>query len=238
MLPLNRTSLIAVTSIALIGVTVVGLSRRGQSQDSSASLPGTQEVQSRSRQLSRLESDLAALKSRSLSSTQNDRLAAQLKTLEEEMARMNKALTTEARQASTAAETAPEASSMMDAVAEDERQSQQFTQFLEGSLANETTDSKWANAAAQEISGGLDEATMRSTQIGDVRCGTTLCRIEASHDTLEAEQRFIMQLGTLGTFQQSEGFAQRVQRDDGTVMTTMFLSRSGHRLPDPTKQQS
>lgn len=238
MLSLKRISLIAVVSIVLIGLTAIGFSRRGEPQDSSPSIADTHEAHLRGEQLSRLESDLAALKSRSTASTGNERMAAQLSSLEREIARLNKLMSSEARPSSTIADTVPDTSSVAEKAAEEDRQAQQFGEFLQSSLASEALDSKWANTAAQEISRGLDDATMQRTHIGDVRCGTTLCRIEASHDNVAAEQGFILQLGTLGTFQRSEGFSQRVQREDGTVSTTMFLSRSGHRLPDPSHPQS
>lgn len=93
-------------------------------------------------------------------------------------------------------------------------------------------DSTWSTAAAQELSSELRSQGLEDSQLGDVRCRATLCRIEATHRSLDAEQKFLARIGELAAFRDAESFVERVPRSDGSIATTMFVSRSGHRLPD------
>jgi hypothetical protein len=86
-------------------------------------------------------------------------------------------------------------------------------------------------AAAQQVSRSLMSPVLENTQLGDVRCRATLCRIEASHGSLEAERKFIARIGELEAFRDAEGFVERVPHSDGSITTMVFVSRSGHRLP-------
>jgi hypothetical protein len=85
---------------------------------------------------------------------------------------------------------------------------------------------------AQELSSAIRGLGLESSQLGAVRCRATLCRIEVSHGSFEAEQKFVARIGELAAFRDAEGFVERVPRSDGSIATTMFVSRSGHRLPD------
>jgi hypothetical protein len=108
---------------------------------------------------------------------------------------------------------------------------EQVGRLLEERFAAQAADATWATAAAQEISRGLRAPGLESTQLGDVHCRATLCRIEASHSSMEAEQKFIGRISELEAFRNSEGFVQRVSHGDGSITTMIFVSRPGHRLP-------
>lgn len=108
---------------------------------------------------------------------------------------------------------------------------EQLGGILEERFAAEAADASWSTAAAQEIARDLRGPGLENSQLGDVRCRATLCRIEVSHSSMEAEQKFIGRIGELEAFRNSEGFVQRAPRSDGSVTTMMFVSRSGYRLP-------
>jgi hypothetical protein len=213
----------------LVGPVAIVLNHYSQSQDPPPNAVAAVADQSQLVKLKHLEAELAALKARSASASSSDRerMEAQLNALKQEMSNLEKKTPAVADVATS------EPNSLADRIAAEEEQTRQLAQYLDGALASEAADPSWSAAAAQEISGGLTDAAREHTQLGEVRCGSSLCRIEASHDSPAAEQGFIMQLGQLKSFHQAEGFGQRVERSDGSVATTLFVSRSGHRLPNP-----
>jgi hypothetical protein len=197
-----------------------------------AEADGQRELQ----RLKQLEAELASLKALSASGADIDRtqMAAKLDALKREIG-ATLAAGGNAREPATADVSSGEPPNIVAEMAAEEEQIRQMAQLLDGALASEVADPSWSVGAAQEISRGLSDAALEHTRLDEVRCQSTLCRIEASHDSLEAEQGFILQLGQLESFRRSEGFGQRVERADGSVATTMFVSRSGHRLPDPSR---
>jgi len=224
------------SAVVLVVLTVVSVDLFKQSQELAATPVGGTEERSELRQLKQLEAELASLKALSASAKGSDRerMEAQLNALKQEVSRLGKTLTTikPTRDAAAPEVSSNEPTSVAERIAVEEEQSRQLAQFLDGALATEAADPAWSVAAAQEISGSVKNVALEHTQLGEVRCASTFCRIEASHDSRDAEQGFIMQLGRLESFRQSEGFAQRAERSDGSVTTTMFVSRSGQRLPN------
>jgi phage host-nuclease inhibitor protein Gam len=234
-----RTLCITLSSAAVVAtLAVVAFDRGNQPQDPLAALAAGNNGQSELRQLKQLEAELAALKtlSGSAKGSDRDRMESQLNALKKEVSQLGKTLATVETERSPAAPdvASDEPTNIAQQMAAEEEQTQQQGQFLEAALAREAADPVWSVTAAQEISRTLGDTRLEHTRLGEVRCGSTVCRIDVSHDSVDAEQGFIMQLGQLESFRQSEGFAQRVERSDGSVATTMFISRSGHRLPNPS----
>lgn len=238
MRPRNKILWLTLGLTAVFAGPIAVLTHSSQSQDSPAAPVADVGEQSKLRQLRQLEADLAKLKALdgSAAGAERDRMEAQLKALKQQMSDLGKTLAAfeSARQPSAPDASSGEPRNIEEAIAEEEEATRQMAQLLEGTVASEPADPSWSVAAAQEISRNVSDAVLEHTQVGEVRCQSTLCRIEASHDSAEAEQVFIMQLGQLESFRQSEGFGQRVQRSDGSVATTLFVSRSGHRLPEPS----
>jgi hypothetical protein len=163
---------------------------------------------------------------------ERERIEAQLSALKQQMSQLDETVRAARAPAPTEAHAASsEPASRADKIAAEEAETQQTAQFLDGTLASEAADPRWSAATAQQISRSFPSTAQDHTRVSEVRCASTLCRIEATHDNFEAEQAFILQLGQLESFRQSEGFGQRVERTDGTIATTMFVSRSGRRLP-------
>jgi hypothetical protein len=111
------------------------------------------------------------------------------------------------------------------------REEQQLISLLDNTVMTEQADPSWSIAAAEEIGRDLPPAALEKTQLGDVRCQSTLCRIQATHDNPNVEQSFMAELGRLTSFRNGEAFLTRTPREDGRLVTTVFVSRSGHSLP-------
>jgi hypothetical protein len=51
------------------------------------------------------------------------------------------------------------------------------------------------------------------------------------HEDLNAASMFVMRMGTLHAFADTEAFYQQATREDGTSATVVYLARQGYRLP-------
>jgi len=102
---------------------------------------------------------------------------------------------------------------------------------LEALMRSEKADPTWSLAAAEEVSTGLPASTTEQTQLGEVRCLSTLCRVEATHAP-GAEDAFMIQLTQLTAFRNSEAYVTRAPLHDGRIATTIYVSRSDHDLPN------
>jgi hypothetical protein len=106
-----------------------------------------------------------------------------------------------------------------------------FADSLATAAAQEAVDSSWSTATAAEVSRSMLDAALAKSRVDEIRCYTTLCRIDASHGTRLAEDMFITQLVQLDAFRDSEGFIERQERADGSVSNVVYISRAGHQLP-------
>jgi hypothetical protein len=212
-------------AIALATVAVTAIFFLTQQTGSDAAPVARQNASERER-LDKIERELQGLGASPAAGNDADRaqLEARIDTMKLEVARLSKALAQRAEEAR--AEARPEIPDDRPAATAEQRGG-----VLEEQFAKEAADANWSAAAAQEISRDLRSQGLEDTQLGDVRCRATLCRIEASHSSMEAEQKFIGRIGELEAFRNSEGFVQHVPRSDGSIATMVFVSRAGHRLP-------
>jgi hypothetical protein len=93
----------------------------------------------------------------------------------------------------------------------------------------EQIDDQWA----AETEATIDElaTAVSGTRVLSAECRSTLCRIEAEHDTDEGRARFMddvivkVQQAPRATIRRLEG------RDGGVQKILVFLVRSGHSMP-------
>ena len=211
--------------IALAAVAVTAIFFLTQPRGSDAVLAGHNAAERE--RLEQIESELHALGASAASGQDAERsqLEARINAMKLEVTRLSRALAQRTEEATAEAGPAQTTEDQPVATAE------QLGGFLEEQLAKEVADANWSAAAAQEISRDLRGQGLEDTQLGDVRCRATLCRIEASHNSMEAEQKFIGRIGSLEVFRDAEGFVQHVPRSDGGIVTMVYVSRAGHRLP-------
>jgi hypothetical protein len=195
--------------------------------------PATAAVTDDSQQarLGKLERELAALSTmpRSGESSQVD-MEGRLEALKREMAKLSGQMSPTA---------APAVATVPVDPIEQERQQHEFDQqaiaALENSLSSEPMDANESMAAAAELASVIQGPASEKTQVGEVQCQSTLCRIDVSHADPQAEMQFTLSLNQIDTFRESEGFVQRLPRNDGGVDTVVYVSRAGHHLPVPPR---
>jgi hypothetical protein len=229
---LSRWLIPAVLSLFAVAAVVV-VKQRPASPSATAGPASSNQESAEEVRLERLEAELAALSApRTVNSEAGDRMAARIEALRLEMLELRKALARRDDRAGQPDDSLAN-SDPVDSESAERLQTQRIVAFLNDALTRDKVDPSWSQAAAQEINGSLVKTSSDNTQLGDVRCQSSLCRIEASHRNAGAEQDFVMQLGHLAAFREGEAFYERVTHDDGSTATTIFVSRAGFRLPAP-----
>jgi len=102
---------------------------------------------------------------------------------------------------------------------------------LADTLHAEPLDGPWAIGQEAEITEQFENRPDSTTRLVDVRCQSTLCRIELEHEFDEALHDVAV-MGLAGpTFAGSDMLSRRVESPQGEVRTELFVSRKDHRLP-------
>ena len=104
--------------------------------------------------------------------------------------------------------------------------------FLETNLQRQARDPGWALAAEQQVSTTFNgEEVAAGSELQQLSCQSSMCRIDSHHVDAEAERTFMTRLGRLEAFGDAEAFSQRNEHPDGSVEIVTYVSRSGYRLP-------
>jgi hypothetical protein len=98
-------------------------------------------------------------------------------------------------------------------------------------LVRAAPDPAWSAATIQHIEQRTQNSSVAGTMLSDIRCQGALCRIDAAHDTFEAEHEFVAQLTEMDEFRGGQAAVLHVDRGDGSVGTTIFITREGQELP-------
>jgi hypothetical protein len=116
---------------------------------------------------------------------------------------------------------------------EQERQrTRQITAFLQDNFVAETKDPVWSLQAERQLAEAFNlDKVEAGSELQQLSCQATLCRIEARHKDSTAERDFLLQLGSLESFADAEAFSERIERADGSIEVITYVTRSGHRLP-------
>lgn len=120
-------------------------------------------------------------------------------------------------------------------IEEEERSAQTRLETIEGILATEPEDAEWSLSAAELIREVLASKDFEGTSVYDVQCRSSLCRIEVEHDDprklADFQMHFPMRVASL----LPRTAMHRVEGDNGSSRTIVYLAREGHRFPQPTQ---
>lgn len=219
-----------VSTLLALGLAVgVIINDRSEPQTQTSSVLRPEADQQR---LRKLETDLAALSAtRTAGENSHDDMDTRLAALRTEMTKLQQATAN----APSAGEQAQPAAALdpVELDRADQERTQLLVSALEGAMQSEPADLTWSASAAAELSRSVTDP---KTQVGELRCASTLCRLDVTHGSPEAEQAFFMQFTQINAFQNSEGFVQRQERADGSLATVMYITRAGYPLPgkDPS----
>ncbi len=104
-------------------------------------------------------------------------------------------------------------------------------QAYEASLRAESVDAAWSNQAVDAIKKAFISEELSATDVQDIECRATLCRIEVAHANEEKrrqlERTFVQKVAAV----LPSAAMHTEKHEDGSSATTVYLARQGHRLP-------
>jgi hypothetical protein len=108
---------------------------------------------------------------------------------------------------------------------------EQIVAHLDEAFHEEPADGAWATQIEDDLAEDFHVYDWSGHALAEARCRSTLCRLVVSHDDKDAISAFIMRMGTLQAFANTEGFYQHVTLADGTPATVIYIAREGFSLP-------
>lgn len=116
--------------------------------------------------------------------------------------------------------------------AQERARTAQTTALLDNSFAAQPKDPTWSLQAERQVADSFNSDEIAAgSQLQQLSCQSTLCRIQSHHSDTAAERVFMTRLGRLNAFGDAEAYSQRLEQPDGSIETVTFVTRSGHRLP-------
>jgi len=107
-----------------------------------------------------------------------------------------------------------------------------YVQHYDRALEREPQDRDWDQQVQSDLTRLLASTELAGAHLGAQRCGTTLCRVELSYDSLAARERAEEALPLRAPFN-SDGL---IHADSANSLeVAVYFSRQGHPLPDPAQ---
>ncbi len=106
-----------------------------------------------------------------------------------------------------------------------------FQSRLDRQLSQEDYDMHWAPEMSEAITQTLQQESFQGSELTDLACQTSLCRIAVQHQSTEAEMEFLHQFIAASGFTEAEAFYSREEHSNGRVEMRYYISRNGQRLP-------
>ena len=102
---------------------------------------------------------------------------------------------------------------------------------LEETLRDEPFDGAWATGQESFMADHFGNGAVGVARLVDVRCQSTLCRVEVAHESEEDQMMFPM-LGLADPgFSGREVLSRSIESPQGGWRTELYLSREGYALP-------
>lgn len=114
---------------------------------------------------------------------------------------------------------------------------QQLVFELEQHLANEYSDSEWAESIEAKMANVItEELQLEGNELVEAACGTTFCRIEFSHESEPADSMFLLAIASRNDLINSfeDIVTHRISAEDsgdGMAYSVFFIARKGYQLP-------
>ena len=120
------------------------------------------------------------------------------------------------------------------ALAEQEQASwEEYMNLVETGLQYEQTDVQWSSKAKAEIENAFTTQELAGASVTDIECRSTLCRIEVAHVDRQPLAEFEILLPKTLAHILPQALMERVELEDGSTSTLIYLARDGYDLPEP-----
>ena len=103
---------------------------------------------------------------------------------------------------------------------------------LDNQLAIDSFDPEAETRLHKAIDTAFADGTFDGSEITQVECGSSLCKLEIQSSNLNAQETFVAQYGAIEGLMEGESLASRVENADGSYTTVLYSMRgAGARLP-------
>lgn len=108
----------------------------------------------------------------------------------------------------------------------------EFQHNTEATLIAEETDLKWANNITDRVQNAFISEELAGSQLSNIECRSTLCRIEVQHDNKSQYDQFNLWFPMkIAEYIQSMAGNETTKEADGKIVSSIFLVRKGHTMP-------
>jgi hypothetical protein len=105
-------------------------------------------------------------------------------------------------------------------------------QHLEGMFTAETRDRGWASGTEVTLTNKIQPLLPQQSTLQELRCASTFCRVQFSHQDSEAYRTFLKTVFPPGNaVSRTEITISNRPQPDGSQKTTVFIAREGQALP-------
>ncbi|MGQ0620286.1 MAG: hypothetical protein ACT4QA_10255 [Panacagrimonas sp.] len=102
---------------------------------------------------------------------------------------------------------------------------------LDRQFHSEPADPRRAQQTKSELISGFNGNGLGGNQISDLRCRSSLCRLDVLSKDAAAHGRLFTGQGQWAVMTDTQTFWRRTERSDGSLSTTMYITRAGSALP-------
>jgi len=99
-------------------------------------------------------------------------------------------------------------------------------------LTEESVDRGWARGAEDALGEAARSPELSGSRVTALECRSTICRIDVEHESFRAAERwtavFALRIATVSV----RAMERRYHDAGGVRRSTMFVARTGHRLPE------
>jgi hypothetical protein len=93
-------------------------------------------------------------------------------------------------------------------------------------------DDHWATSLENKINNSLESNLDNDTNLSEIRCETSLCKIEVDHKNGDSKSEFMINITKIDAFNDKETFYKTTLNSDGSESTILYVARDGFRLPE------
>ncbi len=102
---------------------------------------------------------------------------------------------------------------------------------IEATLRHEAIDATWVAQATDAIEQAMEDKALAGSELHDLECRSTLCRVEVAHQNPIARADFMLRFAMMVGPVLPSMTAQPIEGDDGSSTSSIYLARQGYELP-------
>ncbi len=114
---------------------------------------------------------------------------------------------------------------------------EEYLGLIEAGLQHEHVDRQWSSKAKTEIENAFTNKALAGAAVTNIECRTSLCRIEVVHEDPQSLAEFDVLLAQKLTHILPQAVMDRIELEDGSISTFVYMSRDGYELPQPDERR-